>query len=68
MDKNDYFKQYRKDNLTQLSAAIPKDLAAKLKEKLELDGVSYSRFLKYCIKLYTEDKLLYLEDKKGAEE
>ena len=37
-NEKEYFKEYRKTNLTQLSVAIPKELAAKLKFKLAEDG------------------------------
>lgn len=53
-DKNEYFKEYRKNNLTQLSAAIPKDIADAFKTKLERDGKSFSSFLKDAIKQYLD--------------
>jgi hypothetical protein len=37
-NKNTYFKDYRKTNLTQFSAAIPNELADKFKFKLARDG------------------------------
>lgn len=58
LDKYHYFKQYRKSNLTQLSAAIPKEIADPFREKLKKDGISFSKFLKESIKLYMEGKFL----------
>lgn len=51
-DKDSYFRQYRKSNLTQLSAAIPKDLAEEFKDKLRKDEISFSQFLKNAISTY----------------
>lgn len=56
LEKYRYFKQYRKSNLTQLSAAIPKEIADPFKEKLKRDGMSFSEFLKSAINLYMKGK------------
>ena len=56
LEKYSYFKQYRKSNLTQLSAAIPKEIADPFKEKLKRDGMSFSEFLKSAINLYMKGK------------
>lgn len=37
-NEKEYFKEYRKTNLTQFSAALPKELAEKFKFKLARDG------------------------------
>ena len=51
-NRDEYYKKYRKSNLTQLSAAIPKDLAGEFKDKLKRDGLSFSQFLKNAISTY----------------
>ena len=56
-----YFLKYRKSNLTQLSAAIPKEMAEAFKDKLKKDNMSFAEFLKSAINLYMK------EDKKKDE-
>lgn len=57
-NEKEYFKEYRKNNLTQLSIAIPKELAAKLKFKLAEDGRKSFRSwaLEQIIKYINTDK------------
>ena len=51
-DKWDYYKNYRKTNLRQLTASIPAKIADPFRDKLKLDGLSFSKFLKNAIDKY----------------
>lgn len=56
MDKYEYYKKYRKDNLTQLTASIDKATARELKYKLKKDKLSFAGWLKSCINKYLNKK------------
>lgn len=50
--KYEYYKNYRKTNLRQLTASIPAKIADPFREKLKKDGISFSKFLKNAIDKY----------------
>jgi len=49
---NEYYKNYRKTNLTQLTASIDKDAARELKYKLKKDKLTFAGWLKDKINKY----------------
>lgn len=56
-NKDEYFKGYRKSNYTQLSAAIPKEIADQIREKLKRDGLSFRQFIINSINEYLKKGL-----------
>ena len=56
--KNDYYIKYRKSNLTQLSATIPKDKAEAIKNELKRDKLSFRKFILNAIDEYLNKKVV----------
>lgn len=55
-DKYAGFKRYRDANYTQLSVAIPKDLANIIRDELAKDNKSFRQFVIECIDEYLKKK------------
>lgn len=52
MPKYEYYKNYRKNKLTQLTASIPKEIADPFREKLARDGKTLAKFIREAIDRY----------------